>query len=143
MLLVIGKALFVTWSLLAGLWDLQCRRVPNWWMLCGYLLSGVLYYTAWQGGALGIEAAVIAISVSLLSILYWSFDWWGGADAKFLIVSVSVFPNPGFLAAQIVGQSMAAFSGQRGEKRSFPGVLVMSVSTLGYVMVSAVFAKLA
>lgn len=143
MLFIVGKALFVIWSLIAGLWDLQCRRVPNWWMHCGYLVAGILSYTALRDGALGIEAAVIAASAILLSLLYWSLDWWGGADAKFLIASVFVFPHPGFLAAQVVGQAMSAFSGRRGKGETFPGVLVMAVSMLGYIMVSVVFAKLA
>jgi len=137
MLLFIGRAVFLGWALCAGLWDLDHRRVPNWWMLPGYLIAGGFAAAAWNKGELGFEAGAVVAAVVFLSLLYWALRWWGGADAKFMIAAVVVFPNPGFLAAQAAGHALSAMAGRRFRGKSFPAVSVMTLSMFAYVLIAA------
>lgn len=133
---MIPQTAFIAWTLIAGAQDYKSRKVSNRLMLIGLFLSIWVHCTTNRDAKREVTALVIITAMVLLSILYWSLKWWGGADAKFWIVSTIAFPTFGFVLIQVAGQMMGSVYGKRTGAITFPAVMFMAVGNVCYGLIS-------
>lgn len=75
-------------AIIASLWDLETRRVPNWLTLPAMAVVGV--WRVWAG-----PSSVFGIWLILFAL--WSVHIFGGGDAKLLMVFSAVFSEVTFI----------------------------------------------
>lgn len=85
-LLLLG---FILLLLIAGIWDMAERRIPNWLVLLVALLAPAHHYLAGGWPQLVPGWAGLAAFALLLGVLLWLFqnDLLGGGDVKLLLAS--------------------------------------------------------
>ncbi len=80
-----GPVLAITLlSLLAALWDVRTRRIPN-WLTFAASAAGIIYFSLHAGwGGLGLAFAGALVGL-LAYVPLFAMGWMGAGDAKFLM----------------------------------------------------------
>jgi Flp pilus assembly protein protease CpaA len=136
---LLGRIIFVLWSLFAGFEDYQHRIVPNWVIMVGFCLAVWIQVETIRGGAFSIVSVVIFSAVVVLSLFYWGMQWWGGADAKFLIVTTLAFPTFVFVLLQVMTQFVSALLNKKTKNKSFPAILAMAGAAAAYAIGTGIY----
>jgi len=89
----------------ATIWDIRTRRIPN-WLVVPFLLAGIVTSTALHGWT-GLEKSLLGVALAavLLGILYW-LGGMGMGDVK-LCAAIGAWVGPAQLALALVVMGMA------------------------------------
>jgi Flp pilus assembly protein protease CpaA len=86
--MAISMVIFAIWSAASAIYDMRFRRVPNRLMVFGML--GALFVRL---GSYEMNYWVVGAAWAS-ALLFWRLGYWGGADAKFLMVLTLAFSDP-------------------------------------------------
>lgn len=99
-----SHSLFVLpWTLLCAWIDVRTRRVPNWVFVIGFLgalFLRIRYELIYAFSPISLLLTVIACT---FAFQVWALRWWGGADAKFIMVLSIALPSPAMMIFLLLG----------------------------------------
>ena len=81
------------WALACAISDYKKHRVPNWLIATGFIGAAFLQARHWSNALINAGNIVTIVGVWIFAITIWAKGWWGGADAKFLMVLILAFPD--------------------------------------------------
>jgi prepilin peptidase CpaA len=102
-LTMVGGACFTLALIVASVWDIRSRRIPN-WLVVSLALLGVCYTAAVQSPAAGVSRALLGLSLGFgLWIPFYALRMLGAGDVK-LFAAASCWLAP----SQVLGAALAA-----------------------------------
>lgn len=95
-------------TLVAAIWDLRTRKIPNELVFLG-LAAGLAAGTA-AGGLLGFGHALLGAMVGLCILLFpWTRGWMGGGDVKLVAACGALMGWKGVIGLILVGTALHGF----------------------------------